>query len=162
MPAAPAVPGTTKADVAATVDLLEQELTLLARHQLASTQHTPDLDLDRSGYQLLSRLELSALSLKQLAEAFRLDVSTVNRQIAALRRKDLVERIADPGGGVAQLLRPTARGLALLRKDRAVRHGHVSRVLETWEPAEVEALHRALAKFNSSIESLEGQAWPRP
>ena len=144
------------------VELLEQELTLLSRHQLSSAQHNPDLVLDRSAYQLLGRLELGPLSLKQLAEAFRLDVSTVNRQIASLRRKGLVERIADPAGGLAQLLRPTRKGLALLRADRVTRHGQIAQVLETWDAADVRALHELLAKFNLSIESLEGQPWPRP
>lgn len=148
-----------RADV---VELLELELTLLARHQLSSAQHNPDLGLDRSGYQLLGRLELEPLSLKQLAELFRLDVSTVNRQIASLRRKGLVERIADPGGGVAQLLRPTRRGLAQLRADRTTRYGQIAQVLESWDPEDVARLQEMLAKFNSSIESLEGQAWPRP
>lgn len=146
----------------ATIELLEQELTLLARHQLSSAQHTPDLTLDRSGYQLLSRIELGPLSLKQLAEAFRLDISTVNRQIAALRAKGLVERIPDPEGGLARILRPTARGLELLHRDRSVRHTQVARVLETWEPADVVRLNELLAKFNASIEELEGQSWPRP
>ena len=144
------------------VELLEQELTLLSRHQLSSAQHNPDLVLDRSAFQLLGRLELEPLSLKQLAEAFRLDVSTVNRQVASLRRKGLVERIADPGGGVAQLLRPTRRGLRLLRTDRATRHGQIGQVLAGWDPEDVDRLHDLLAKFNRSIESLEGQSWPRP
>lgn len=148
--------------LAATIELLEQELTLLARHQLSSAQHTPDLSLDRSGYQLLSRIELGPLSLKQLAEAFRLDISTVNRQIGALQKKGLVERIADPDGGIARLLRPTQRGLDLLHQDRTVRHTQVSRVLESWEPADVVRLNELLAQFNTSIEELEGQSWPRP
>ena len=147
---------------ATTVALLEQELTLLARHQLSSAQHNPDLVLDRSAYQLLGRLELEPLSLKQLAELFRLDVSTVNRQIGALRRKGLVERIADPAGGVAQLLRPTRKGLARLRADRATRHRQIGQVLETWDPEDVDRFQELLARFNLSIESLEGQAWPRP
>jgi DNA-binding MarR family transcriptional regulator len=146
---------------ARTLALLEQELTLLARHQLSSNQHEPDLHLDRSGYQLLSRLEVGPLSLGALAEAFKLDVSTVNRQVAALRRKDLVERVADPAGGMAKLLRPTRRGRELLRKDRKVRHGHVATVLEGWDPADVERLHELLARFNASIEALEGRPWPR-
>ena len=156
------MPSRTTTDLARTVQLLEQELTLLARHQLSSAQHTPDLALDRSGYQLLSRLELEPLTLKQLAEAFRLDISTVNRQIASLRTKGLVERIADPEGGIARLLRPTRRGLALLGEDRAVRHGQVSQVLGDWAPQDVERLQELLARFNSSIEALEGQEWPRP
>src|SRR5689334_9420060 len=143
------------------VELLEQELTLLSRHQLSSAHHNPDLVLDRSAYQLLGRLELGPLSLKQLAELFRLDISTVNRQIASLRRKGLVERIADPAGGLAQLLRPTRQGLTQLRADRETRHSQIGQVLETWDRDDVERLHEMLAKFNLSIESLEGQPWPR-
>lgn len=153
---------TSTVDQTVVVTLLEQELTLLARHQLSSAQHNPDLGLDRSGYQLLGRLELGALTLKQLAEAFRLDISTVNRQIASLRRKGLVERISDPAGGVAQLLRPTRQGLAQLRHDRETRYGQIGQVLEGWDSDDIERLNALLAKFNVSIETLEGQAWPRP
>jgi DNA-binding MarR family transcriptional regulator len=159
------VPSRSRSPVAPsteTIRLLEQELTLLARHQLSSAQHTPELSLDRSGFQLLSRIELGPLTLKQLAEAFRLDISTVNRQIAALRTKGLVERVPDPDGGIARLLRPTRLGLTMLRKDRAVRHEQVGRVLEAWDPADVVRLHELLALFNTSIEELEGEAWPRP
>ena len=144
-----------------TLALLEQELTLLARHQLSSSHQTPDLALDRSGYQLLSRLELGALSLGGLADAFKLDVSTVNRQVASLRAKGLVERIADPDGGLAKLLRPTRRGLALLRKDREVRNDHVGQVVLDWDDDDVARLHALLARFNGSIEALEGRPWPR-
>lgn len=153
---------TSTSTLTTTIALLEQELTLLARHQLSSAQHTPELGLDRSGYQLLSRLELGALSLKQLAEAFHLDVSTVNRQIATLRHKGLVERIPDPDGGIARLLRPTRKGREQLARDRGVRHVQVGQVLESWEPDAVEALHELLARFNISIENLEGERWPRP
>lgn len=155
-------PRTTSDALTDTIELLEQELTLLARHQLSSAQHTPDLHLDRSGYQLLSRLELGALTLKQLAAAFRLDISTVNRQIAALRAKGLVERVSDPDGGIAKLLRPTARGLDLLHRDRTVRHNQVTSVLIDWLPRDIERLQEMLSRFNESIEALEGEAWPRP
>lgn len=155
-------PPSSAASLTETIELLEQELTLLARHQLSSAQHTPDLHLDRSGYQLLSRLELGALTLKQLAAAFRLDISTVNRQIAALRAKGLVERVSDPDGGIAKLLRPTERGLDLLHRDRTVRHSQVSSVLIDWLPRDIERLQEMLSRFNESIEALEGEAWPRP
>lgn len=156
------MPTRTTSGAASTVALLEQELTLLARHQLSSGQNTPELGLDRSGYQLLGRLELGALSLKQLAEAFRLDISTVNRQIASLRRKGLVERIVDPAGAVAQLLQPTRLGLTQLRQDRETRYDQVGQVLAEWDADDVDRLHALLAKFNVSIETLEGQPWPRP
>ena len=156
-----AAPASVRTSTPPVLALLEQELTLLARHQLSSNLHDPDLGLDRSGYQLLSRLELGPLSLGGLAEAFKLDVSTVNRQIAALRRKDLVERIPDPAGGLAKLLRPTRQGRALLGKDRTVRHGHVAQVIADWDPADVTRLQELLALFNTSIENLEGRPWPR-
>lgn len=141
---------------------VERELSLLARHQLHSTQHAPNRLLDRSGYALLGRLEHGPMSLKQLACAFRLDQSTVNRQINALRRDGLVERISDPEGGVAQLLRPTHEGLRRLRRDREIGREQVGQVLEGWEPADVEALATLLHRFNTSIEALEGRPWPRP
>lgn len=153
-------PTTDSPAVTGTLALLEQELTLLARHQI-SGQQSSDLTLDRSGYQLLSRLELGALTLGGLAEAFKLDVSTVNRQIAALRTKGLVERVADPDGGLAKLLRPTRRGRTALRKDRETRHGHLEQVVGSWDERDVRRLQSLLARFNASIEDLEGRPWPR-
>ncbi|MGY2876635.1 DNA-binding MarR family transcriptional regulator [Marmoricola sp. URHA0025 HA25] len=140
---------------------LEVELSLLARHHLHASQSSPERLLDRSGYALLSRLELGAMNLKQLSEAFRLDPSTVNRQVNALLRAGLAERIPDPSGAVARVLRPTAAGLHLLRGDREVLQAQVGRVVEGWSAEEVAELHRMLEKLNTSIEALEGRPWPR-
>lgn len=140
---------------------LEVELSLLARHFLHSSQHSPERLLDRSGYQLLSRLELGPLTLKQLAEAFRLDASTVNRQVNALLRAGLVERIPDPAGAVAKVLRPTAAGLDLLHRDRATVQDQLATVLDGWKRQDRDDLRRLLEKLNTSIEALEGRPWPR-
>jgi len=140
---------------------LEVELTLLARHHLHSSQRSPERLLDRSGYHLLGRLELGAMTLKQLAEAFRLDPSTVNRQVNALLRAGLVEKVPDPAGGVARVLRPSDKGLDLLHRERAVVQEQISRVVGQWSPADLDDLHRLLEKLNSSIETLEGRPWPR-
>jgi DNA-binding MarR family transcriptional regulator len=140
---------------------LEVELSLLARHFLHSSQHSPERLLDRSGYQLLSRLELGPLTLKQLAEAFRLDASTVNRQVNALLRAGLVERIPDPAGAVAKVLRPTDKGLDLLHRDRTVAQEQIAQVLDGWKRQDRDDLRRLLEKLNTSIEALEGRPWPR-
>ena len=140
---------------------LEVELSLLARHHLHSSQHGTDRMLDRSGYHLLGRLELGPLNLKQLAEAFRLDASTVNRQVNALLRAGLLEKVPDPSGAVARVLRPTERGLDLLHRDRALLQEQVGRVLEDWPAGDVEELSRLLERLNTSIEALEGRPWPR-
>ena len=148
----------TARDVIAAVEI---ELTLLGRHTMHSSQHTEDRQLDRSGYHLLGRLEHAPLSLRQLAEAFRLDQSTVNRQVNRLLTSGLVERIADPAGGTALLIRPTAAGRKALRRDRSVARDQLARVLDHWPDAEVAELQRMLRKFNTSIEQLEGTPWPR-
>jgi DNA-binding MarR family transcriptional regulator len=140
---------------------VEVELSLLARHHLHTSQHGVERLLDRSGYHLLGRLELGPMNLKQLADAFRLDPSTVNRQVNALLRAGLVEKVPDPDGAVARVLRPTATGLDLLHRDRALLQEQVGRVLEHWDDGEVEELHRLLEKLNTSIEALEGRPWPR-
>jgi DNA-binding MarR family transcriptional regulator len=140
---------------------LEVELSLLARHHLHSSQHSDERLLDRSGYHLLSRLELGPLTLKQLAETFRLDPSTVNRQVNALLRAGLVERTPDPAGGVAKVLRPTRKGLGLLHRDRALVQDQVARVVAGWTKRDRTELHRLLEKLNTSIEALEGRPWPR-
>jgi DNA-binding MarR family transcriptional regulator len=140
---------------------LEVELSLLARHFLHTSQHSPDRLLDRSGYQLLGRLELGPLNLKQLAEAFRLDPSTVNRQVNALLRAGLVEKVPDPAGAVAKVLRPTAKGLDHLRRDRRVVQDQVTRVVQDWTQHDRDDLCRLLEKLNTSIEALEGRPWPR-
>ena len=117
--------------------------------------------LDRSGYHLLGRLELGPLNLKQLAEAFRLDPSTVNRQVNALLRAGLLETVPDPSGAVARVLRPTSKGLEMLHHDRALLQSQVGRVLEGWDASDVEELRRLLERLNTSIETLEGRPWPR-
>ncbi|HEY0904441.1 MAG TPA: MarR family transcriptional regulator [Marmoricola sp.] len=143
------------------VAALEVELSLLARHHLHSSQNGPERLLDRSGYHLLGRLELGPLTLKQLADAFRLDPSTVNRQVGALLRAGLVERITDPGGSTARALRPTRQGRAMLRRDRAVLRRQVGEVLAGWSDQDVDDLRGLLERFNRSIEAREGRAWPR-
>lgn len=140
---------------------IEYELTLLSRHFVHAAPRT-QLALDRSGYLLLGRLELEQpMSLRGLAEAFRLDQSTINRQVAALRRQGLVERIADPEGGPAHVYRPTEEGLLRLHEDRARFQQGIDRVIGSWSRADRADLHRLLVELNSGIEELEGHPWPR-
>ena len=139
---------------------LENELVLLSRHHLRRGRSQ---SLDRSAYILLGRLELAgAMTLKELASAFDLDISTVNRQVGALERNGLVERVPDPHGALARRVRPTELGLARLRADRVSSSEGVLRVVEGWPGERVGLLRELLMEFNQGIEELEGQRWPRP
>ncbi|MFE3291349.1 MarR family winged helix-turn-helix transcriptional regulator [Rhodococcus sp. NPDC059234] len=142
---------------------LEREISLLARHTaLANKNRVAGQDLDRSAYLLLSRLELSEpMTLKDLADAFGLDVSTVNRQTAALLRQGLAERIADPAGGTARKLRPTAEGLRMLRSDRQRTITGIDALVTDWDERDRQSLVALLRRMNEEIERRQGLSWPR-
>lgn len=80
-------------------NVLEYELTLFARHHLTTQQSRPGQYLERSAYLLLTRLEAAeSMSLRELAQALGLNVSTINRQVAPLLKRGLIERFPDPTG----------------------------------------------------------------
>ncbi len=145
---------------------IQRELMLVSRHQTMATLQGVGADggtLERSAYVLLNRLEAEGpMSIGQLAEAFRLDTSTVNRQTAAMLRATLVERIPDPDGGIARKLAVTEEGVRRLAADRAVYREGLLQVLQGWTQPEVDRLLAALTHFNSSVERLEARPWPRP
>ncbi|MCF2526013.1 MarR family winged helix-turn-helix transcriptional regulator [Yinghuangia soli] len=142
---------------------IERECMLLARHQVMVNRNAEGHPLERSAYLLISRLEDEGpMSIGQLADAFSLDTSTVNRQVAALLRGGLAERIVDPDGGLARKLRATDEGRRRLAADRERYCRGVERVVANWSDAERRELLDVLARFNRSIEDLQGNPWPRP
>lgn len=144
--------------------LIEFETMVLGRH-LSLTAPRPRRGgglLDRSAYTLLSRLSVEGpMSIGGLSEAFGLDTSTLNRQTAAMLRSGLVERIPDPGGGIARRFRVTSEGERSLAAARAENVGGLEKVMAGWEPEEAAALAAYLKRFNMDVERLDGRPWPR-
>ncbi|WP_406232839.1 MarR family winged helix-turn-helix transcriptional regulator [Nocardia sp. NBC_01009] len=139
------------------------ELTLLSRQFPASLLRRPGFHLDRSAYLILSRLEIdSPLSLRELSEAFQLDISTINRQVGAMLKQDLVERVPDPDGGIARKVRASRKGLEQVAADRDRSQEGIGAVVADWSDADVEQLSTLIARFNESIEHIEDNPWPRP
>ncbi|MGY4099595.1 MarR family winged helix-turn-helix transcriptional regulator [Nocardia sp. R16R-3T] len=139
------------------------ELTLLARHFPASLVRRRGFRLDRSAYLILTRLEMDApLSLRELSQAFQLDISTINRQVAAMLKQGLVERVPDPDGGIARKIRASAKGLELVAADREQSHEGIGAVVADWAVADITQLSGLISRFNMSIEHLEENPWPRP
>ncbi|MFE9406545.1 MarR family winged helix-turn-helix transcriptional regulator [Streptomyces sp. NPDC006530] len=135
---------------------------LLSRHQVLARRERDPERLDRSAYLLLTRIDTQGpMSIGQLADAFGLDTSTVNRQTAALLRCGLAERVTDPDGGMARKLRITVEGGRRLAADREVNRSCLARVVADWSPEEVRQLEDALARLNRSAEAVEGRHWPR-
>ncbi|WP_062991680.1 MarR family winged helix-turn-helix transcriptional regulator [Nocardia anaemiae] len=139
------------------------ELTLLSRHFPASLLRRPGFQLDRSAYLILTRLEMDApLSLRELSEAFQLDISTINRQVAAMLKQGLVERVPDPDGGIARKIKASAKGLEAVAADREQSQEGIGAVVADWTAADIAQLSGLITRFNMSIEHLEENPWPRP
>ncbi|MFJ3906367.1 MarR family winged helix-turn-helix transcriptional regulator [Streptomyces sp. NPDC090025] len=145
--------------------LIEFEAMLLGRHSHLNA-HRPrsaGWQLDRSAYVLLTRIRMDGpMSISQLSDAFGLDASTLNRQTAAMLRAGVVERIADPDGGIARKFRITEEGERRLDNDRAFNVQGLERVLEHWTPDEVAEFAAVLERFNRDVERIDGRPWPRP
>ncbi|MBF6217220.1 winged helix-turn-helix transcriptional regulator [Nocardia abscessus] len=139
------------------------ELSLLSRHFPAALLRRPGFRLDRSAYLILTRLELDhPLSLRELSEAFRLDISTINRQVGAMLKQGLVDRVPDPDGGIARKIRASAKGLDFLASDRKQSRQGIGAVVAEWSDADVDQFSRLIARFNQSVEDREDNPWPRP
>lgn len=147
----------------AALNRLTFELSLLSRHFPAALLRRPGFQLDRSAYLILTRLELDhPLSLRELSEAFQLDISTINRQVGAMRKQGLVERVPDPDGGIARKIRASAKGLELLAADRKQSRQGIGAVVAEWTEDDIDLFSRLIARFNQSVEDKEANPWPRP
>ncbi|MTE16116.1 MarR family winged helix-turn-helix transcriptional regulator [Nocardia aurantiaca] len=143
-------------------DQIEFEAMLFGRYSLISRKGS-ETRLDRSAYTVLRRLAVEGpMSIGQLSDALGLDVSTLNRQTAAMMRADLVQRIPDPDGGIARKFRVTAEGEAQLQRARDEGIRHLDAILADWSDEDVSALAAWLERFNTDIERYHGRPWPRP
>lgn len=145
-------------------EALELETMLLSRYLIPnrrfSGQHSRVLE--RSWYTLLSRLVAQGpMSLGELSDALGLDVSTLNRQTAALTKAGHLERVPDPEGGVARKFRATASGKEHLEADRRANAEGLRKVVAGWAPDDVDAFVTLLRRFNTDLENLDGRPWPR-
>ncbi len=155
------MPARTPSRPADQLERIVFETTVLGRH-LGPTNDAAQSYLDRSVYTLLSRIDLEgAMTIGQLSDAFRLDVSTLNRQTARLVKQGLMRRIPDPDGGMARKFELTPTGRSRLDRDRTSRVTALTEILDGWEHDDVELLASLLERFNQSIERRDGRPWPR-
>lgn len=137
---------------------MEYQLVLFGRHLAAvsgrQTRRRSGL-LDQSGYVLLSFLKSSGpLSISELRDVLGLDVSTLNRQLAALRKAGHVERAPDPAGGIALKFHLTAGGEAALAEEQRVAYEKLELMISDWPERKRRVFARLLSEFNRSIETM--------
>jgi DNA-binding MarR family transcriptional regulator len=143
---------------------IEYEALLFSRHLAGLPGRTRRRGglLDQSAYTLLSLLEVGGpASIGDLNAITGLDVSTLNRQTAALLREGFAERFANPEGGIARLFRPTHRGRQILQEEREASRGALEAITSDWDEEERAAFASALERLNREIERRSGRSWPR-
>lgn len=119
--------------------------------------------LDESAYTLLSLLHVGQpCSIGELSTITGLDVSTLNRQTAALVRSGYAERIADPNGGIARKFVLTDEGLSALKEEQQASRTALAAVVHDWSTEDQETLSSLLRRLNQGIEKRSGRTWPRP
>jgi DNA-binding MarR family transcriptional regulator len=137
---------------------IEQQLTMLFRraqrvHMMGT--HAAGVDLDRSAYAILCRLDdQGPQRLGALATVFGLDPSTITRQVQSLERAGLAERTTDPRDRRVSLLSLSDPGLDAVHATRQHRRGQLNRVLADWSDADVDAFAALLERFNASLDRI--------
>ncbi|ASS66121.1 MULTISPECIES: MarR family transcriptional regulator [unclassified Paenibacillus] len=128
---------------------IELELSILARLVASATTYRKEGMLDRSAYLLLQQISSRrSAGVKALADDFRLDISTVSRQSAALEQKGLAYRIPNPQDGRSYSLELTEAGALALEANRKVRADYIAELLAGWSDEEQKQFGALLEKFN--------------
>jgi DNA-binding MarR family transcriptional regulator len=111
-------------------------------------------EIERSAYLVLGVLAQDGpTSVNAIADALRLDPSTVTRQVLAMEQAGQVVRAADASDGRVTLVRPTEAGLEALERTRDVRARLYGEVLDGWSADDRAALARLLTRLNDDVDT---------
>lgn len=138
---------------------VESQVALLLRLSDRSRRWAPHRrtgELDRSAHLVLGVLtEGGARSVNSIAEALRLDPSTVTRQVLAMEQSGLVDRGTDPRDRRVTLVTPTDDGRAALDRTRQIRSSLYREVLGDWAPEDRDRLTQLLTRLNTDLDAWE-------
>jgi DNA-binding MarR family transcriptional regulator len=136
-----------RAEIAAAV---QRELTVFARRVRGVPQRLQE-ELPFVAYSMLSFIDAAeGCRSVDLAAFYRLDKSTVSRQVGDLERRGLVIRAIDPARGRGQVLTVTPAGRALLQDAAATRQAELARRVAAWSDEELAAFAAALQRYNAA------------
>jgi len=132
------------------LETIELELAIFVRRITSSSSKAGTLD--RSAYLLLHYIHSrGSASVRTLADAFRLDISTASRQTAALERKGYIFRTPDPSDKRSFLLQLTESGTRELFLHKQARLERLTELLESWSEEECHRFGELLRKFNRTL-----------
>lgn len=150
---------TPRGPYAATVDNanddIEQQLFTLLRRTQAIHIGTAsgEVELERSSYGILRLLaDDGPQRLGAIALAFRLDPSTITRQVQTVVRLGLAEKSVDPSDRRASVLTLTEQGAHAVAEVRNHRRQMLDALLAQWSPEERAEFQRSLQRFNQTVD----------
>jgi len=146
------------------IGTIELELIKLVRHlETFGRRSSLYVRVDRAGYLAMRMLDdLGPVSTNVLAQALRLDASTVTRQVAALERAGLVARRPDPADGRSSTIGLTAEGRRSMSEVEQERRRCIEALVADWGGAARADLACALTRLNSSLVNSVAEAARRP
>ena len=139
---------------------IEQQLTVLLRRvqRIHLSTGSTEVNLERSAYGIMCKLaDEGPQRLGALASAFRLDPSTITRQVQALEEIGLASRNTDPSDRRASILDLTDDGRTILDRTREHRRNRLQAALAEWSEEDRADFGRLLGRFNASVDSLLGE-----
>lgn len=136
-------------------DQIEQQLFKLLRRTNAIHVSTSsgEIELERSSYGILCLLDDEGPQrLGAIASAFRLDPSTVTRQVQAVVQLGLAHKASDESDRRATVLSLTPVGRETVQTARRHRRRMLDAILGEWTLEEREEFSRVLTRFNDTVD----------
>jgi DNA-binding MarR family transcriptional regulator len=144
--------------------LIEQQLFRLLRRTNAIhvSTSTGEVDLERSSYGILCLLaDEGPQRLGAIATSFRLDPSTVTRQVQTVVNLGMARKDPDPKDRRATVLSLTDLGREAVNDARTYRRQMLHGILGSWTEDERQQLLDSLSRFNASIDKVAEEPAPR-
>lgn len=141
---------------------LEYELTTLVR-ALEALKRRRNYPLERSHYLLLLQLTEGPLSIGEIAERLLLDNSTVTRQINAMLKRQLIEKLPNPNDGRSSLVSSTQTGERLAKDMHHLRLARLDTALHHWPDHDKQRLADLINRLTHDLaKSLDAGVVGRP
>ncbi len=135
------------------IGMIELELLKLVRHlETFGRRSSLYVTVDRAGYLAMRMLDsLGPVSANCLAQALRLDASTVTRQISALVSEGLAERQANPADGRSSTIVLTEAGRSVMGEVQRRRRLLIEDLVRGWDEPGQSSLGTSLTRLNDSL-----------
>lgn len=129
---------------------IEYQVAVFIRRATLGARDTGDLD--RSAYLFLNHLyDNGSMGVKDVAQEFHLDISTISRQAASLQQKGYVRRLSDSKDRRACRLVITEAGLKKLQDQRQKRRDLYQALLSGWSDHDTDVFRDLLTRLNQTF-----------